>query len=338
MQTNTAVFDERLSASGVSSEVNASAAAWGAILAGAAATAALSLALLTLGFGLGMSVISPWSEHGLTAGAAGVSALAWVFITQVIASAMGGYLAGRLRVKWADVHTDEVYFRDTAHGFLTWAIASLATAAFLGAAATAALSGGLQAGIKVASAAAAVSQAADAGVTLQADKNGESSDASALGYFVDNLFRTAALPDQAAPPVGGSTSGAAISNSETNSATNTSGANSSEDGKSMAAEAATIFAHALRAGELPGEDRQRLGQMISQRTGLTREDAEKRATDVYYKLTTSIANAQSSAKEAADNARKAAAHTSLWLFAALLCGAFSASYSATLGGRQRDKF
>ncbi|HSB97000.1 MAG TPA: hypothetical protein VLC91_11160 [Spongiibacteraceae bacterium] len=354
MQTNTAVFDERLPATGVSSDVNASAAAWGAILAGAGAAAALSLALLTLGLGLGMSVISPWSEQGLTAGTAGVSALVWVFITQVIASAIGGYLAGRLRVRWADVHTDEVYFRDTAHGFLTWAIASLATVALLGAAATAALNGGLQAGAKVASTAAgaAVSQLADTGA-LSAGKNGGSENTDAVGYFVDNLFRSVASPAEVAQPVegdasGGNTSGARTSGANNpaavTAAANTLGAGSSgygkssEDNKSMATEATTILVHDLRAGELTGEDRQRLGQMISQRTGLGRDEAEKRATDVYYKLTTSIANAQASAKDAADKARKAAAHTSLWLFAALLCGAFSASYSATLGGRERDRF
>ena len=51
--------------------------------------------------------------------------------TQLAASGMGGYLAGRLRTKWAGIHTDEVYFRDTAHGFLAWAVATLLTATLL---------------------------------------------------------------------------------------------------------------------------------------------------------------------------------------------------------------
>lgn len=50
---------------------------------------------------------------------------------------MGGYLAGRLRTKWTGVHNDEVYFRDTAHGFLSWSVALVVTAAFLASAATA---------------------------------------------------------------------------------------------------------------------------------------------------------------------------------------------------------
>ena len=54
---------------------------------------------------------------------------------------MGGYLAGRLRTKWVDVHTDEVYFRDTAHGFLAWAVGLVITAAFLTSAAMAMVGG-----------------------------------------------------------------------------------------------------------------------------------------------------------------------------------------------------
>lgn len=68
---------------------------------------------------------------GAAAAAIGVSTIVWLTLTQLLASAMGGYLAGRLRTRWLDLHTDEVYFRDTAHGFLAWAVASLATAAKL---------------------------------------------------------------------------------------------------------------------------------------------------------------------------------------------------------------
>lgn len=31
--------------------------------------------------------------------------------------------SGRLRTKRVGLHTDEVFFRDTAHGFLSWAAA-----------------------------------------------------------------------------------------------------------------------------------------------------------------------------------------------------------------------
>ena len=59
----------------------------------------------------------------------------------MISSAIGGYLAGRLRTKWTGVHTDEVYFRDTAHGFLAWAFASVLGAILLASPATSLIGG-----------------------------------------------------------------------------------------------------------------------------------------------------------------------------------------------------
>ncbi len=110
---------------------NTSAVAWSAVFAGAAATAALSLILLILGVGLGLSAVSPWAQSGVSGVKFGVSTIVWFTVTQIIASGMGGYLAGRLRTRWSGVHTDEVYFRDTAHGFLAWGVAMLVTAMLL---------------------------------------------------------------------------------------------------------------------------------------------------------------------------------------------------------------
>src|SRR5690242_19838439 len=94
-----------------------SAVSWGAILAGAAAAAALSLILLILGTGLGLASVSPWAHNSVSAETFGVATILWVTFTQLAAAGLGGYLAGRLRTKWVAVHSDEVYFRDTAHGF-----------------------------------------------------------------------------------------------------------------------------------------------------------------------------------------------------------------------------
>ena len=76
----------------------------------------------------------------------GVYAIVWMTVVQLLASGMGGYIAGRLRTKWASVHSDEVYFRDTAHGFLAWALASLVTAAWLSSVTGSIISKGVQAG------------------------------------------------------------------------------------------------------------------------------------------------------------------------------------------------
>ena len=53
------------------------------------------------------------------------SAIDLEVFTAVIASALGGYITGRLRRFWHNTHRDEVVFRDHAHGLVTWAVATL---------------------------------------------------------------------------------------------------------------------------------------------------------------------------------------------------------------------
>src|ERR1700683_5518416 len=113
------------------SEAYSSGVSWPAVIGGAFVSASMALILLSLGTGLGFSSISPWSDVGASAATVSKAAIAWLIVTQIMASALGGYLAGRLRTKWTNVHTDEVYFRDTAHGLLVWAVGMVLTAGFL---------------------------------------------------------------------------------------------------------------------------------------------------------------------------------------------------------------
>jgi len=301
----------------------ASGVSWGAILAGAFAAAALSFILVILGFGLGFSSVSPWSGSGLSAQTIGYSTIVWIAFTQIAASAIGGYLAGRLRVKWTSVHTDEVYFRDTAHGFLAWAVASLATAALLSSAVGAVLSGGA----KVAGSAGAAVVAAG-GAAMTADANDSRGGDGISGYFIDSLFRPATATASGAPAAPGTDTAAAVA--------------PLADGRStpvtqpQRTEVTPIFANALHTGALPDSDKKYVAQLLAQRTGMSQADAEKRVSDTYATYKKNIDDATLKAKEAADSARKAAAYGSLWMFVALLCGAFVASFSATWGGRRRD--
>src|SRR6202042_3540553 len=116
---------------------HSSGVSWGAVIGGAFVSAAFYLILLALGAGFGLSAVSPWSNIGVSASAVGAAAIAWLILIEIIASALGGYLTGRLRTKWALIHTDEVYFRDTANGFLAWAVALVVGVAFLATAAAA---------------------------------------------------------------------------------------------------------------------------------------------------------------------------------------------------------
>jgi hypothetical protein len=118
-------------------ESSAAAVEWPAIVGGALGAVGISIILFTLGSGLGLSTVSPWSFSNPSPTTFGMVAALWLIITQWLASALGGYLAGRLRTKWVGIRTDEVFFRDTAHGFLAWALATVLVAAFFGLAAAA---------------------------------------------------------------------------------------------------------------------------------------------------------------------------------------------------------
>jgi hypothetical protein len=98
---------------------------WAAISAGALAAVGVSIILVTFGPGVGLATVSPWSFSATPPTTFGIAAGVWLIVTQWLASGLGGYLAGRLRKKWVGIRTDEVFFRDTAHGFLAWALATL---------------------------------------------------------------------------------------------------------------------------------------------------------------------------------------------------------------------
>lgn len=220
-----------------------SAVSWGAVFAGAVIAAALSALLIMGGTGLGFLAVSPWRGEGASGVAIVASTIAWLFVVQIIAYGAAGYVTGRLRTRWTDTATDEIYFRDTAHGLLVWAVSALIGLALLGSAASSAVTG-----------------AANAGASLAG--SGAGAAAAAASQSADSLSVEQAL--------------------------------------------------------------ERLNEAIQRSAPLTESDR------------LAAAQTEQTLREAADDARKAAAAFSLWAFAALLTGAFVASFAATVGGRARD--
>jgi hypothetical protein len=169
-------------------EENQSAVSWAAIAAGAMATAALTLLLLAFGAGMGFSAISPWSNAGVSSETFSLAAGIYLIVVAMLASTIGGYVAGRLRTKWVGVHSDEVAFRDTAHGFLAWAFAAVLGSALLGTAATYLVGGATQGAAQGVSQGAAASQSAG----------------GANEYFVDLVLRPNPAGQSAPAPQGAS--------------------------------------------------------------------------------------------------------------------------------------
>ena len=279
-----------------STESSSTAVSWGPIIAGAFAASTLTLILMLLGSGLGLSMVSPWSGSGASITTFAVSGAIWLVIVQWLSSGVGGYLAGRLRTKWVGIHTDEVYFRDTAHGFLAWALATLLVVGVLGSALSAAVGTGVQAVSTVASGAAL-------GASAGASANAGGAD-NATSYLVDSLFRPA-------------------------DATKLATTNPDSD---AAAQASRILIASAAAGEISADDKTYLSQLVAARTGLAEADAKARVDALVAK----VEDAKVKAKQAADTARKGSATFALLGALSLVIGAFIASAAAALGGRQRD--
>jgi hypothetical protein len=277
-----------------------SAVSWKAITAGSTVTIALTLMLFAFGIGVGFSVISPWTDSGISATTFTISAGAYLIVVAMLSSTIGGYIAGRLRSRWTTVHEHERYFRDSAHGLVVWAFATVVSAAILGGAFTHILSG---AGAGLAPAAASAAQGSPADI------------------YVDVLLRTsptqgaqarqAPAPQMTSPAAGGQTP------------------SPPDTGNTAAtrAEVTRILVPSLRkGGNVSDVDRAYLAQVVSARTGLPQADAEQRVNQTITR-----------AKTAADAARKSVAQFSLWLVASMLAGALSASLAAIEGGNLRNR-
>jgi len=313
-----------------------SAVAWCAVFAGAVASAALSLILLVLGTGFGLTLVSPWANEGISGTTFGVTSIVGIILISLFASALGGYISGRLRTRWANTAADEVYFRDTAHGFLSWAVATLATAALLTTVIGGIISGGVKAGASVVSGAAtAAAGAATAAVAASDDVDSEGADNSPLSYLLDSLLRKDATTPQANTPQAPISPENPLDTPPAVSPTPVAPANAAELARPTA-ELARIFVNAVKNDSLAEQDVKYAGQLVAQYTGLNQQAAEQRVTETFTTLQTSLREAETAAREAADKARKASAHASLWLFISLLSGAFIASLMAIYGGRQRD--
>ncbi|MEJ0020584.1 MAG: hypothetical protein WDN25_29350 [Acetobacteraceae bacterium] len=177
-------------------ESSNSAVSWAAIICGAVAAVAITLLLVALGTGIGFSSVSPWSFSNPSVTTFSLLAAIWLLVVQWLSSASAGYLAGRLRTKWAGLNADEAFFRDTAHGFLAWALASVLLAVVATSAFTAAV------GTATRAAGSAIGGAASGAGQVAASQSPASTD-----YLVDTLFRADqpqanALPQQTSAEAG----------------------------------------------------------------------------------------------------------------------------------------
>jgi hypothetical protein len=223
-----------------------SAVSWGAIAAGAVGAAALALLLIAFGAGLGLSAVSPWSNSGVSASTFKTGTGIYLVIVAVMSSAVGGYLAARLRSKWVGAHAHEVFFRDTAHGFVAWAFATLLSASALSSV-TGYLANGTAASV--------------AGTASSANRS-----VNPAEVYVDKLFRPA---QPASAPL---SSPGAGNNLATPSGTSP---------NQSRAEVQRLWSASFQDNQdLSTTDKIYVAQVVAARTGMSQADAEKRVNDV----------------------------------------------------------
>src|ERR1035441_11038979 len=206
------------------------AVSWAAVVAGAVAAAALTLVLLAFGAGMGFSSVSPWGNSGVSTTTFQISAGIYLIVVAMLASTIGGFIAVRLRTKWVGVHTHEVFFRDTAHGFLAWALATVLSAGFLGAVVT------------------HITAGASAGATQGAASVITQSVGGPMDGYVDDLFR-------GAPSASGPTTAPTANNLNANA---------------VRGEMNRLFTRSLRKGsDFSPADQTYVAQVVAARTGLS---------------------------------------------------------------------
>jgi hypothetical protein len=270
-----------------------SAASWPAIIAGASVAASVSLVLFTLGSGLGLASISPWPGHGVTAKAFAVTTAIWLIVMQWVSSGFGGYITGRLRTRWIGTHTHEVFFRDTAHGLVMWAVATVLVAATLATSATSLFSA-------IGSGSHAVSGIASGVASAAAPASADGVDKSSYG--VDKLFR-------------GAGPGAA---------------GNGQPSMDPRVEAVHIVANAWSTGAVPDADRSYLAELVATRTGVSPADARTRVDDFTASALDAETKAKADADAARKTAAQAALYTALSMLVGAFIASVSAALGGRL--------
>jgi hypothetical protein len=265
---------------------------WGAVFAGALTASAISFVLLTAGGAIGLSLISPYSDESYTKTAASIAAF-WSIAVPILAFLIGGYLAGRLRSAWAEASPDEVQFRDGMHGVLVWSLSIVAGAmiAFLAAGAVA---------------------SSGAHVAAMSDRD------MVVAPSIDTLFAAAA---PAAAPADTAQPGAPAPTAQPVTGERA----AVPDSDARATITRTLIAAAAN-GKLTPAQKRTLAQIVSERTGVSQVEAEKRVDQAY-----------ADAVSALETARKATVLAGLVTATALLIGLLAAWFAAQNGGRHRDE-
>src|SRR6185312_12306880 len=223
----------------------------------------------------------------------------WAVMVEIGSFFAGGYLAGRMRMRWGMGTIDEARFRDGAHGFLVWAVGVMFGALLI------AWAGG--------STLKTVTQAAS-NLSGGAASGGQQQGNPGANFATDMLLRPA-------PRAGASASAASTTGT------------ANQDQQALRREVGRIFGSTISNRELSARDRDYLAEVVASRTGLSQADAQSRVDSTIQ----DVQKFENDARQKADRARRYAVISGFLAAAALLIGLAAAVGGATLGGRHRDQ-
>ncbi len=295
---------------------------WSAVIAGALTAIAVSFIVISLGSGIGMELVSPYSySSSASASTMTVIGAVWLVFAQAVGFATGGYVAGRIRRSPAPLHTDEVKFRDGANGLVVWAIGVVITFFVL---------------VTVVGKIGSVTGSAAAGIGSTAvGLAGATSQSPSVDYFSETLLRPNA--QNAGQNAGnganaGATGGAAAATPTSGNEANGAAAGQANGSAGrQQAQVNRILITSLSPNGLSNDDRTYLAQLVAAQTGVSQDEAQRRVDAVTTQM-------KQDATQAAETARKAAAYVSFWTFMSLLFGAVCAALGGVLGGELRDEY
>jgi hypothetical protein len=277
---------------------------WSSVFAGAVGASAISFLLLTFGAAVGMTLTSPLPEaSGLSVWGMVLATAWWAVMVEIGSFFAGGYLAGRMRMRWGTGSLDESRFRDGAHGFMVWAVGVVVGALLLAFAGATTLKTGAQA-----------ASILTGGAVAAAGQSNPGAD-----YATDMLLRPMTRATPAPTPLGANAQAA--------------GSGNSQDNQALRNEVRRIFGSTISNRELTARDRDYLGEVVASRTGLSQAEAQSRVDSTVQ----DVQKFEQQARQKAETARKYALISGFLAAAALLIGLAAAVGGANLGGRHRDE-
>jgi hypothetical protein len=217
----------------------------------------------------------------------------WMLWITVSSFALGGYVTGRLRRRAADATQEEVEVRDGVHGLVLWSAAMVIFALITGV---------------------SIFQLAKTGVSAALSDTGKT-EASTLAPAINPADERVDFLLRGDGDV------------------NARGVNMPMPAEYPRAIVKRIVERGMASGEISGEDRAYLVNVLASRTGLAPQDAERRVDATAERLREDNAKA----KETAETARKTGILLAFLSAATMLIGAAAAWSGATLGGRHRDE-